>query len=162
MLEHELAQVNNNVKLEIEKVGLFQTFNIINFLINKLSSYLFLYIYLAFDGWTSHTHRSIWNFIVMTPTRKEYLYQLSDISEHSHTAEYISSVIEKVVVDIGVNRISAVVSDNASNVRKAHEIIHDKFPNIENVRCIAHCINLIACDIVKDNFVIVCYAKLIS
>ena len=55
MLERELAQVNNNVKLEIEKetnltIGLFQTFNIINFLINKLSSYLFLYIYLAFDG----------------------------------------------------------------------------------------------------------------
>src|SRR5204863_43670 len=35
----------------------------------------------------------------MTLTRKEYLYQLSDISEYSHTAEYISSVIEKVVVD---------------------------------------------------------------
>ena len=88
----------------------------------------------------------------MTPKRKEYLYQLSDISEHSHTAEYLSSVIEKVIVDIGINRISAVVSDNASNVRKAREIIHDKFPNIESVRCIAHCINLIACDIVKDNF----------
>ena len=46
MLERELAQVNNNVKLEIEKetnltIGLFQTLNIINFLINKLSSYLF-------------------------------------------------------------------------------------------------------------------------
>jgi hypothetical protein len=88
----------------------------------------------------------------MTPTRKEYLYQLSDISEHSHTAEYLSSVIEKVIVDVGVNRISAIVSDNASNVRKAREIIHNKFPNIENVRCIAHCINLIACDIVKHNF----------
>ena len=88
----------------------------------------------------------------MMPTRKKYLYQLSDISEHSHTTEYISSVIEKVIVDIGVNRILAVVSDNASNVRKAREIIHDKFPNIENIWCIAHCINLIACDIVKDNF----------
>ena len=63
----------------------------------------------------------------MTPTRKEYLYQLSDISEHSHTAEYISSVIEKVVVDIGVNRISAVVSNNASNIRKACEIIMTSF-----------------------------------
>ena len=88
----------------------------------------------------------------MTPTRKEYLYQLSDISEHSHTAEYLSSVIEKVIVDVRVNRISAIVSDNALNVRKIREIIHNKFPNIENVRCIAHCINLIACDIVKDNF----------
>lgn len=74
------------------------------------------------------------------------------MSANSHTAEYLSSVIEKVVVDVGVNRISAIVSDNASNVRKAREIVHDKFPSIENVRCIAHCINLIACDIVKDNF----------
>jgi hypothetical protein len=67
----------------------------------------------------------------MTPTRKEYLYQLSDISDHSHIAEYLSSIIEKVIVNIGVNRISAVVSDNASNVRKAREIIHNKFRNIE-------------------------------
>ncbi|PKK61299.1 hypothetical protein RhiirC2_220280 [Rhizophagus irregularis] len=88
----------------------------------------------------------------MTSSRKEYLYQLSDLSECSHTAVYLSLVIEKVIVDIGVDRISAVVSDNASNVRKARKIIQDKFPTIENVRCIAHCINLIACDIVKEEF----------
>jgi len=80
------------------------------------------------------------------------LYQLFDVSEHSHTVEYLSSVIEKVVVDVGINQISAIVSDNTSNIKKAREIIHNKFPNIENVQCIAHCINLIACDIVKDNF----------
>ncbi|GET54676.1 ribonuclease H-like domain-containing protein [Rhizophagus irregularis DAOM 181602=DAOM 197198] len=88
------------------------------------------------------------------PTReiKEYLYQLSDLSKYSHTAKYLSSVIEKVIVDIGVNQISAVVSDNASNIRKACEIIQDKFPTIENVRRIAHYINLIACNIVKEEF----------
>ena len=59
----------------------------------------------------------------MIPSRKEYLYQLSDISERSYTAEYISSVIEKVIIDIGVDRISAVVSDNALNIRKARKII---------------------------------------
>ena len=94
----------------------------------------------------------------MTPKRKEYLYQLSDISDLSHTAECISSIIEKVIIDIGANRISAVVSDNALNVRKAREIIQNKFPNIENVRCIVYCINLIAYDIVKNNFY---YAELI-
>ena len=78
----------------------------------------------------------------MMLTRKEYLYQLSDISDYSHTAEYLSSIIEKVIVDIGVNQISAVVSDNTSNVRKACKIIHNKFQNIENVRYIVHCINL--------------------
>ena len=82
----------------------------------------------------------------MTPKRKEYLYQLSDISDFLHTVECISSIIEKVIIDIGANQISAVVSDNASNVRKAQEIIQNKFSNIENVWCITHCINLIVCD----------------
>jgi len=39
----------------------------------------------------------------MTPKRKEYLYQLSDISELSHTAECISSIIEKIIIDIDAN-----------------------------------------------------------
>jgi len=63
----------------------------------------------------------------MTPKRKEYLYQLSDISDLSHTAECISSIIEKVIIDVGANRISAVVSDNASNVRKHGKLFKISF-----------------------------------
>src|SRR6266498_4806619 len=48
-----------------------------------------------------------------------------------------------------MNKIAAIVSDNAANIAGAHQIITDKFPSIINVRCIAHCINLISSDIVK-------------
>jgi len=88
----------------------------------------------------------------MTPSRKEYLYQLSDLSEKSHTAEYLATIIEKVISDVGEDRICAVVSDNAANVRNTRMLIHENHPKIENVRCIAHSINLIACDIVKEKF----------
>jgi len=88
----------------------------------------------------------------MTPSRKEYLYQLSDLSEKSHTAEYLATIIEKVISDVGEDRICAVVSDNAANVRNTRKLIHENHPKIENVRCIAHSINLIACDIVKEKF----------
>ena len=88
----------------------------------------------------------------MTPSRKEYLYQLSDLSENSHTAEYLATLIEDVIKDIGTDRFSAIVSDNAANVKNARKIIHEKYPKIENVRCVAHSINLIACDIVKEKF----------
>ena len=37
----------------------------------------------------------------MTLSHKEYLYQLSDLSETSHTADYLITVIEKVIDDIG-------------------------------------------------------------
>ena len=94
----------------------------------------------------------MWNFVIMTPSRKEYLYKLKDLSEHSHTSSMLVEEIQKVIEKIGPNKISAIVSDNAANVRNARKILHEKYPNIESVRCIAHAINLIACDIVKENF----------
>ena len=69
----------------------------------------------------------------MTPSRKEYLYQLSDLSENSHTAEYLITVIEKVIEGIGKDQIYAIVSDNVANVRNAQKIIHENHPKIENV-----------------------------
>ena len=69
----------------------------------------------------------------MTPSRKEYLYQLSDLSETSHTADYLVTVIEKVIDGIGKDRICAVVSDNAANVQNARKIIHKNHPKIENM-----------------------------
>lgn len=88
----------------------------------------------------------------MTPSREEYLYKLEDLSENSHTGNYLAEVIGKVIEKIGPNKISAIVSDNAANVRNARETLQNKYPNIENVRCIAHAVNLIACDITKENF----------
>jgi len=84
--------------------------------------------------------------------RKEYLYQLSDLSLDSHTAKYLAEKIEEVIKKVGPDWISAIVTDNAANVKKAREIITEKYPRIENIRCISHCINLIACDIVSHNF----------
>ncbi|PKK58345.1 hypothetical protein RhiirC2_796458 [Rhizophagus irregularis] len=74
---------------------------------------------LALDGWSSPNHRSIWNFTILTPNRKEYIFQLSDLSSDSHTGEYIAEKIEDVINRVGVSKFSAIVSDNRSNVRKA-------------------------------------------
>ena len=55
----------------------------------------------------------------MMPSRKEYLYQLRDLSENSHIAKYLSGVLKKIIDEIGTDHISAIVSDNISNVRKS-------------------------------------------
>jgi hypothetical protein len=107
---------------------------------------------LALDGWSSPNHRSIWNFTILTPTRKEYIIQLSDLSADSHTGDFIAEKIEAVINRIGPLKFAAVVSDNGANVRKAREIIQTKYPYIKNIRCISHCINLISCDIVQHSF----------
>jgi hypothetical protein len=119
----------------------------------KIFIYIFYFILiLALDGWSSPNHRSIWNFTILTPSRKEYIFQLSDFSDDSHTAEFISEKIEDIINRVGVSKFSAIVSDNGSNVRKARELTENKFPNIMNVRCISHYINLMSCDVVRHQF----------
>ena len=108
--------------------------------------------FLALDGWTSPGNVSIWNFIIHTPTRKQFLYQLKDLSSENHTADYIASQIEDVVNRIGSSKFSAIVSDGAANLCEARKIISKKFPNILNIRCIAHCIQLISKNIMKHKF----------
>ena len=67
-------------------------------------------------------------------------------------ANYIAQVVEEIIEKVGSNKISAIVSDNVANVWNACKILQEKYPNIENVRCIVHAVNLIACDIVKESF----------
>ena len=62
----------------------------------------------------------------MIPKRKKYLYQLSNLSENSHIADYLVTIIEKIIVNIGPEGISAVVSDNVANVKNARNLIHEK------------------------------------
>ncbi len=44
-----------------------------------------------------------------------------------------------------------IVFNNRSNIAAAYRMICEEYPNILNVRCIAHCINLISSDIIKVN-----------
>ena len=57
--------------------------------------------------------------------------------------------MDELITLIGPNKFAAVVSDNAANVKKAQEEISRQYPNIQNI---AHCINLIASDIVEHKF----------
>ena len=65
--------------------------------------------------------------------RKEYLYQFLDLLLNSHTAKYLAEKIEEVIKKVRPNWISAIVSDNAANVKKAREIITEKYLRIENI-----------------------------
>ena len=78
---------------------------------------------LALDGWSSPNHRSIWNFTILTPTRKEYIVQLSQLSAHPDSGDFTGEKIEAVINRIGPLKFAAVVSDNRANVQKVRKII---------------------------------------
>src|SRR5438094_810245 len=107
---------------------------------------------LALDSWSFPNYKSIWNFTILTPCRKEYVIQLVDLSDDSHTGVYIAEKIKNICNWIGVSKISAIVSDNSSNVRKARKIVESKYLNIRNIRCISHCINLMLCNVIRHQF----------
>ena len=60
--------------------------------------------------------------------------------------------MKEFIEKVGPKRISAIVSDNAANVKKARKIITEEYPKIENIRCVSHCVNLIVCDIANHTF----------
>jgi hypothetical protein len=95
------------------------------------------------DGWTSANTTSIYNFIILTPFNQQFLYCLRDFSSSHHTGDFLATEIKKIIDKIGAEKFSAIVTDNASNVRLAREIVTEEYPTILNLRCIAHFINLI-------------------
>jgi hypothetical protein len=66
---------------------------------------------------------SIWNFVILTPSREEYLYELGNYSDQSHTAKFLANQIELVINRIGAKKICAIVSDNGANVALARHLI---------------------------------------
>ena len=101
------------------------------------------------DGWTDPKQQSIWAFMIITPSHKEYLYSLQNFSSDHHTAEFLTKQINKIIMKIGPNKISAIVSDNAANIAAARSKISFKYPTIMNLKCITHCFNLIFQNIIK-------------
>jgi len=95
------------------------------------------------DGWTDPKQQSIWAFMIITPSHKEYLYSLLNFSSDHHTAEFLTKKINKIIMKIGPKKISAIVSDNAANIVVARSEISTKYPTIMNLKCIVHCFNLI-------------------
>jgi hypothetical protein len=109
-------------------------------------------ITLGLDGWCGPNGESIYAFVLFLPSGKEYIHSLKDFSIHTHSADFISKEILKIIEDIGHEKFSSIVSDNASVMVAAKRLVNEKYPNIIPIRCITHHINLITTDIMKHEF----------
>ena len=107
---------------------------------------------MALDGWTTPTGRSLWNFVILTPFRQEYLFCLQDLTEEHHTGEKLASEILKVLKSIRIKKFVAIVTDNGPNIKLARNLISIEFPTIFNISFIAYYFNLIYHDILKHTF----------
>ncbi|CAB5366112.1 unnamed protein product [Rhizophagus irregularis] len=106
---------------------------------------------LALDGWTNPNGVSVYNYVILTPDREQYLYALHDYSGDHHTGDFLASQITDIIKKIGPEKVSALVTDNAANCVKAREIVTNQFPNIIDLRCIAHFVNLVTKQIMEHD-----------
>ncbi|GBC49441.2 ribonuclease H-like domain-containing protein [Rhizophagus irregularis DAOM 181602=DAOM 197198] len=107
---------------------------------------------LGVDGWTSTSGQSLYAFVIITGERKEYIHSVQNLSNYSHTGEFLANKIIEVIENVGVTKFAGIVSDNASTMVMAKKLVNDRYGFIMPIRCIAHHINLLTNDICKLEF----------
>ena len=102
------------------------------------------------DGVTFATSQPIINFVDSHP--KPIFWKSFHTDLQSHTGEYIATEILKVIEELESKcgkMVFGVVTDNASNMKKAWRLIKEKYPTIICYGYAAHGLNLIFCDMIK-------------
>ncbi len=95
------------------------------------------------DGW-SNVHGII-NYIVTTP--QSIFYKSTDTKDNRHTGPYIADQLKAVINDLGPEKVCALVTDNAANMKVAWAHVKETYPHITTIGCAAHALNLLLKDI---------------
>ncbi|XP_065224145.1 uncharacterized protein LOC135848237 [Planococcus citri] len=103
--------------------------------------------HLQCDGWSNIRNEGIINFMICLP-EPVYIKFVATGSER-HTADYIRSEIEKILLEYGPAKFTTIIGDNAKNFQKALNDIKLKYPHITPLRCTAHTLNLLCEDIMQ-------------
>ncbi|XP_050065658.1 uncharacterized protein LOC126554641 [Aphis gossypii] len=99
------------------------------------------------DGWSNLRQEGIINFVITTP--EPFFVDFIDTDGKRHTAEYLASQIITVINKYNPKKFVAFISDNASNIVKAAEIVQNKFEHMLMLTCVCHTLNLLVKDIFK-------------
>jgi hypothetical protein len=109
------------------------------------------YLTLNHDGWSDQSKRSLYEFNVITESRRAVVLALIDLSAYSHNAEFLLDRLEMVLRRASttfniVTKIVAIVTDNPNVMQKLRNLFISKSgcQHILSFRCFAHAVNLIA------------------
>lgn len=106
-----------------------------------------LYYSLVSDGWSNLRNEHMVNFVIIVPGHKPFFFKSVSTVGIRQTSQAIAKEIMDVINLLGEAKCVSVVTDNASNMRGAWDIIEDKYPHIFANGCGAHVMNLLIKDI---------------
>ncbi|KAH0670639.1 hypothetical protein KY290_026070 [Solanum tuberosum] len=101
------------------------------------------------DKWTARNGKMVINVLVNSPRGSVFL-ESYDASDSSTDSNKMFNLFEKTIMKIGKENVVQVVTDNASENKKAGNMLKGVFPHIFWTPCAAHCINLMFGDIFKE------------
>jgi len=99
------------------------------------------------DGWTNISGQHIVNYCVKSPVSRTFFYKSINTSGISQTSVEIANQIMNVIEQLGPEKFISVITDNASNMRAAWNIIEATYPHIACNGCGSHVVNLLISDI---------------
>ena len=98
------------------------------------------------DGWSSRTRKPIINFMIYRD--RSIIYHSSvDTTNILKTTDYIFSLMDKVVEEVGEKNVVQVVTDNEASFKAAGMLLMEKRKHLFWSPCAAHCIDLMLEDI---------------
>ncbi|XP_063217395.1 uncharacterized protein LOC134528077 [Bacillus rossius redtenbacheri] len=112
------------------------------------------------DGWSNLRNESILNFIINTP--QPVFVDSINTKDNCHTGEYIAGEMKTILMKYDPRKFLVVIGDNASNMKKAGELVENEFPHIVSIGCIAHTLHLLCNDIVKCESVSNCFKRVVD
>ncbi|CAG8692192.1 1523_t:CDS:2, partial [Ambispora leptoticha] len=68
------------------------------------------------DGWIIPTMESIYNYLVTTDIRKEYLISLRDYSDQSYMSEFLANEISDIIEQLSSEKFAAICATHAINL----------------------------------------------
>ncbi|KAL0153896.1 hypothetical protein M9458_050817 [Cirrhinus mrigala] len=98
-------------------------------------------------GWSNVWGQGIINYSVTTP--HPVLYKSTDTKDHRHTGPTLPMKV--VINDLGPQKVFALVTDDAANMKVAWAHVEETFPHITTIGCASHALNLLLKDIMALN-----------
>jgi hypothetical protein len=102
------------------------------------------------DGWSDRRGRHLINFLVNSPAGTYFLESV-DASAECQDARMIADLLEQRIVDVGINNVVQVVTDNGANYKAAGRILMERIPTLYWSPCACHCLDLMLEDVGKLN-----------
>lgn len=97
------------------------------------------------DGWSNTRGEGMISYIVATPL--PVFFKSTDTKGNVYTSSYIANELKAVINELGPNKVVAVVTDNAANMKAAWAQVEETFPHITPIGCMSHGLNLLLNDI---------------